>query len=164
MRTVRKADINDIDAIMVVLEDAKRTMRSSGNNNQWSNGYPSSEVIENDILQGGGYIIEDEEDIIAYFAFLKSPEPTYFKIFEGNWIDDEKPYYVVHRIGGKRGSHNVFKDIMDFCFSRTDNVRIDTHRDNKIMQHVIEKAGFTYCGIIYLASGDERLAYQKIVY
>ena len=31
-----------------------------------------------------------------------------------------------------------------------------------IMQHNIEKHGFTYCGIIYLASGDERLAYQKL--
>ena len=31
-----------------------------------------------------------------------------------------------------------------------------------IMQVIIEKHGFTYCGIIYLANGDERLAYQKI--
>ena len=30
------------------------------------------------------------------------------------------------------------------------------------MQHNIEKHGFTYCGIIYLANGDERLAYQKL--
>jgi len=29
------------------------------------------------------------------------------------------------------------------------------------MQHCIEKYGFTYCGIIYLSNGDERLAYQK---
>ena len=29
------------------------------------------------------------------------------------------------------------------------------------MQYNIEKYGFTYCGIIYLASGDARLAYQK---
>ncbi len=42
------------------------------------------------------------------------------------------------------------------------NIRIDTHLDNRIMQHVIKKYGFTYCGIIYLASGDERLAYQLI--
>ena len=28
------------------------------------------------------------------------------------------------------------------------------------MLHNIEKHGFTYCGIIYLANGDERLAYQ----
>ena len=31
-----------------------------------------------------------------------------------------------------------------------------------MMQHNILKYGFTYCGIIYLASGDERLAYQRI--
>ena len=29
------------------------------------------------------------------------------------------------------------------------------------MQRALEKSGFAYCGIIYLASGDERLAYQK---
>jgi RimJ/RimL family protein N-acetyltransferase len=50
---------------------------------------------------------------------------------------------------------------MDFCFAHDSNIRIDTHRDNQIMQHVILKQGFTYCGIIYLLSGDERLAYQK---
>ena len=33
----------------------------------------------------------------------------------------------------------------------------------EIMQHNIQKHGFTYCGIIYLLSGDERLAYQKVV-
>ena len=37
---------------------------------------------------------------------------------------------------------------------RDTNIRIDTHRDNKIMQHNILKQGFTYCGIIYLQSGD----------
>ena len=39
---------------------------------------------------------------------------------------------------------------------------IDTHKDNAIMQHNIVKHGFSYCGIIHLASGDERLAYQKL--
>ena len=52
--------------------------------------------------------------------------------------------------------------IMNFCFSHDANIRIDTHKDNRIMQHNIEKHGFTYCGIIYLANGDERLAYQKL--
>ena len=55
----------------------------------------------------------------------------------------------------------IFISIMEFCFSHDTNIRIDTHRDNKIMQHNILKHGFTYCGIIYLLSGDERLAYQK---
>ena len=33
---------------------------------------------------------------------------------------------------------------------------------NHIMQHNILKHGFTYCGIIHLANGDERRAYQKL--
>lgn len=56
----------------------------------------------------------------------------------------------------------IFKDIMDFCFSHEANIRIDTHKDNHIMQHNIKKHGFTYCGIIFLANGDERLAYQHV--
>ena len=60
-------------------------------------------------------------------------------------------------------AHGIFSSIMNFCLSHDTNIRIDTHRDNKIMQHNILKHGFTYCGIIYLLSGDERLAYQKIV-
>ena len=51
---------------------------------------------------------------------------------------------------------------MDFAFAHESNIRIDTHKDNAIMQHNIVKHGFRYCGIIHLASGDERLAYQKL--
>jgi hypothetical protein len=32
------------------------------------------------------------------------------------------------------------------------------------MQHNILKHGFTYCGIIHLASGDERLAFQALCF
>ena len=49
---------------------------------------------------------------------------------------------------------------MDWCVSKDRNLRIDTHRDNFIMRHNILKYGFRYCGIIFLESGDERIAYQ----
>jgi RimJ/RimL family protein N-acetyltransferase len=41
------------------------------------------------------------------------------------------------------------------------NIRIDTHRDNAIMQHLLEKNGFVKCGIIYVEDGSPRIAYQK---
>ena len=104
--------------------------------------------------------MEEDGRVVAYFAFISSPEPTYAKIYEGAWLDD-KPYHVVHRIGSLPDVQGVFVAIMDWCFSKDPVIRIDTHRDNAIMRHCIEKYGFTYCGIIYLASGDERLAYQK---
>lgn len=160
-KTIRKAVPTDVVSILQVMEAAKGIMRSSGNMHQWTEGYPSESVIIGDIEKGGGYVIEDDGEVIAYFAFLPSPEPTYNKIYEGEWLDNEQPYHVVHRIASYPHVHHIFQDIMDFCFSHDKNIRIDTHRDNTIMQHCAVKHGFTYCGIIYLANGDERLAYQK---
>ena len=42
------------------------------------------------------------------------------------------------------------------------SLRADTHADNKIMQHLLEKNGFTRCGIIHVADGTPRIAYQKL--
>ena len=160
-RTIREVKPADIPEIMQVMEAAKKIMRSSGNMHQWGDGYPSETVITNDMEEHGGFIIEDAGHIVGYFAFLSSPEPTYSKIYDGEWLDDVNPYHVIHRIASYPDVHGIFSDIMDFCFSHDANIRIDTHKDNLIMQHNIEKHGFTYCGIIYLASGDERLAYQR---
>ena len=149
--------------IMKVMEAAKGIMRSSGNMHQWTDGYPSESVILSDMEKNGGYVMVENNQVIAYFAFLPSPEPTYARIYEGKWLDDVQPYHVVHRIASYPDAHGIFGSIMDFCFSKDPNIRIDTHRDNTIMQHVMTKYGFTYCGIIYLASGDDRLAYQRIL-
>ena len=184
-RIIREARPTDIPEVMKVMDAAKKIMRQSGNMHQWGEGYPSEAVIMADIERKGGFVIEDDDDdgerpssskIVGYFAFLQSPEPTYARIYEGKWLDDERPYHVVHRIASLPDAHGIFCSIMDFCFSHDPNIRIDTHRDNRIMQHNIAKHGFTYCGIIYLASSDapdrmspdtkrtqERLAYQKTI-
>ena len=160
--TIREAKPTDIAEIMLVMEAAKRIMRASGNMHQWTDGYPSEAVITADMEKKGGFVIEDANKIVGYFAFLASPEPTYAQIYEGQWGDDVQSYHVVHRIASYPDVHGIFGTIMDFCFSHDTNIRIDTHRDNKIMQHNLQKHDFTYCGIIYLLSGDERLAYQRI--
>lgn len=161
-RIIRAASPSDMADIMLVLAASKEIMRQSGNMHQWVDGYPSESVIVADMEKGGAFVVEDDRRIVGYFAYLPSPEPTYSKIFEGKWLDDTRPYHVVHRIGSYPDVHGIFSAIMDFCFSHETNIRIDTHRDNKIMRHNILKHGFTYCGIIYLQSGDERLAYQRL--
>ncbi len=161
MRTIREVRPTDMAAVMDVMEAAKGIMRQSGNLHQWGEGYPSEAVITSDMQRRGGFVVEEDGAVVAYFAFLPSPEPTYDRIYEGEWLDDVQPYHVVHRIASYPDVHGIFDDIMAFCFAHDANIRIDTHRDNTIMQHNIAKHGFTYCGIIYLASGDERLAYQK---
>ena len=168
-RIIREAKPTDITDIMQVMEAAKKIMRQSGNLHQWADGYPSEAVIISDMEKHGGFVLEegDGEDqstgrIVGYFAFLPSPEPTYSKLYNGKWLDDVQSYHVIHRIASYPDVHGIFSDVMEFCFSHDANIRIDTHKDNRIMQHNIEKHGFTYCGIIYLANGDERMAYQKL--
>ncbi len=160
-RIIRKAILGDLPDIMSVLKAAKKIMLQSGNLHQWRKGYPSKAVIIDDIEKDGGLVIEDGGNVVGYFAFLQSPEPTYDIIYKGNWLDKERPYHVINRIASYPNAHGVFNSIMDYCFVRDANIRIDTHRNNKIMQHNIKKHGFTYCGVIYLPSGDVRLAYQK---
>lgn len=164
MRIIRHATTNDVDRIMQVLDAAKQVMREAGNANQWINGYPTVEAVLRDIECQGGMVVDDDGVVVAYFAFLPSPEPTYASIYEGSWLDDTQPYHVVHRIGSVPDACGIFSSVMEYCFGVDSNMRIDTHRDNMIMQHLLEKYGFTYCGIIYLLNGDERLAYQKIMH
>ena len=161
-RIMREAQPSDMSEIMKVMDAAKKIMRKSGNMHQWGESYPSEAVITSDIERNGGFVVEDDGRVVGYFAFLPSPEPTYARIYEGMWLNDERSYHVVHRIASYLDVHGIFSSIMDFCFSHDPNIRIDTHSDNRIMQHNLAKQGFTYCGIIYLLSGDERLAYQRI--
>lgn len=162
-RIIRKAIATDLADIMKVMDAAKMIMRQSGNWHQWVDGYPSEDVIAADMERDGAFVVVDDGKVVGYFAYLPSPEPTYHRIFGGQWLEDTLPYHVVHRIASYADVHGVFSDIMRFCFLHDTNIRIDTHQDNKIMQHNILKHGFSYCGIIYLPSGDERLAYQKII-
>lgn len=161
--TIHQATNDDLPRIMQVIAAAKQIMVDSGNVNQWINGYPSSEVITADIAAGVGFVVRDNETIVGYFAMIPSPEPTYSYIEGGEWLDDTSPYLVVHRIASTPTTHGIFAAIMDYCFSQCNNVRIDTHHDNTIMQHNLKKHAFTYCGIIYLTNGHQRLAFQKLI-
>ena len=166
---VRKATYEDVPELMEVFGKAREIMRASGNMHQWSDGYPSEEIIRKDIEEGVCYVHCDrklneetgkrEERIIATMAFIPGPDPTYAKIHNGQWID-ESPYYVIHRIAAAEPGHNVAFMLLDWAFLQTGNIRIDTHKDNVIMQHILDKQGFTHCGMIYLANGDPREAYQ----
>ena len=168
---IRQATSADIPALRPVFEAAKGIMRADGNHDQWSApGFPDDSLLLRDIARGGGFVIESSvmpgltghlaaPRIVAYFALLPSPEPTY-DVIDGAWLTDE-PYGVIHRMASYPEVHGIFSTIIDYAASRFAHLRIDTHRDNRIMQHLIEKHGFTYCGIIWLEDGTERLAYER---
>ena len=138
-------------------------MRENGNLHQWDDHHPSERQLREDIEKGCCYLLKEDGKAFATFAFVPGPDDTYATIEQGEWLESEKPYYVIHRVATLPGFHGAMSDILNYCFSLTDNIRIDTHRDNAIIQHCLLKAGFSYRGIIHISNGDERLAYQKIV-
>lgn len=161
---IRKAIPDDLPALREIFAAAKRIMRGDGNPTQWPGAYPDDAAVLRDIAGGWGYVCLDESGRPGgYFAMIPSPEPTYAQIFGGSWLDDTLPYLVIHRIASLPDCHGVFAALTGFASGHCPNIRIDTHRDNRIMQHNLLKHGFSYCGIIYLANGDERLAYQRIL-
>ena len=107
MTEIMQARPSDMTEIMQVMTAAKAIMRQSGNVHQWGEGYPSETVITADMEKHGAYVIEENGQVVAYFAYLPSPEPTYSTIHDGEWIDDTQPYHVIHRIYSSTASHTA---------------------------------------------------------
>ena len=157
---IRKATYEDIPALMEIFKNARGIMRSSGNMNQWNDSYPSEEIIRRDIGNGHCIVLDTEGRILATMAFIPGPDPTYAEIHDGEWADDS-PYHVIHRIAVHEPGHGAAKRLLDWGFTLASSIRIDTHKDNVIMHHILTRYGFAHCGTIYLANGDPREAYQK---
>ena len=158
---IRKGTMADIEDIMACYDTARQYMRMSGNHSQWINGYPSHEHIADDIANGINYIGVDKYGEIAMaFAFIIGEDPTYSVIEKGRWLN-ELPYGTIHRLGSNGKYHGILRICTSFCMSKINNIRLDTHADNHIMQHAAESLGFKRCGIIYCLDGSPRIAYQK---
>jgi len=157
---IRLCTDREIPAVKEVFDKAVRYMRSKGNMHQWTNGYPSEDLLKEDIEKKQLYVYCDEKGgIHGAFVFFIGEEPTYKEIYEGSWLN-EKPYGVMHRVASDGTIKHAFKQYLAYCLDLCDTIKIDTHRDNLPMQKAVTDQGFVYCGIIYLENGDERLAYQ----
>lgn len=157
---IRKAQHQEIEEIMNIYSSAQIFMAQNGNATQWGTTYPERELIENDINSGKLYVCTENDRIACVFYYARENDPTYSIIYDGAWTNDA-PYGVVHRIASSRIVKGAARFCLDWAYSQCNSLRIDTHRDNKPMQHLLTSLGFKYCGIIHLANGDERLAFQK---
>lgn len=157
---IRKATRSDIETIMGIYERARLRMEEEGNPTQWKKNHPPQSLIEDDIDKGHSYVCIEDNRIVGVFYYAVANDPTYDIIEEGNWLSDN-PYGVIHRIAIDVPYKGYAKKAIDWCFADHPNLRIDTHEDNKVMQRALQKNGFVYCGIIYVADKTKRLAFQR---
>ena len=158
---IRQAASSDLSHIMVVYAHARRFMAEHGNPTQWGNTRPTEADISARIARNELFILEGSDGIQGVFAFILGEDPTYHVIENGQWLSDA-PYGTIHAVASDGSIHGFLTQIVMYCLQTIRHLRIDTHPDNLIMQHVITKNGFTKCGIIYVADGTPRLAYERL--
>ena len=157
---IRNAQMTDLREIVKLYAEARAFMRKTGNAKKWGTSYPSVEQIESDIRTEKSYVCEADGVLAGVFYFSEGPDPDYTKIYDGNWIGTGA-YHVMHRVAAPGRVKGAGSFCIRWCAEHSSgDLRIDTHRKNLPMQHVLEKLGFTKCGIIYLADGDERIAFE----
>ena len=157
-----------LEAAMKMIEDGRTYLKNQGLD-QWQNGYPNKDSILADIQNNKGYFLTDGQHHLAYLCMDFDGEPAYNDI-KGNWLTPaDAKYMVIHRLAANaeyrdKGLSSTLLHLAEqFCKEKgIKSIRMDTDPDNKIMQHIMKKASFTYCGTIWFAGGD-KLAYEKIV-
>lgn len=157
--TIRQTTLADYRQIQEIYAYAREQMRRAGNPSQWGDDRPAEETLLRDIRNGQSHVIEEQRNICGVFTFIIGEDPTYQIIQQGQWLNDA-PYGTIHRLAGSGAGKGIFRECLDYCLSRIPNIRIDTHRDNAVMRHLLEKHGFRKCGVIYVEDGSPRIAYQ----
>ena len=179
---IRKSSSGDADVLLALFDEARKTIAALGID-QWQDGYPNTAVIESDIKKGYSHCADlvcgsENNGVCATFALVGDGDPCYDEIFDGEWLTDSGRselganigYLAIHRVAisvSCRGC-GIASQIMAFASDYAkklgkNSLRIDTHEGNVVMRKMLEKQGFTHCGTIYLANGDKRVAYEKVL-
>lgn len=157
---IRPAKESDLGRIEEIYAYARDFMAKNGNPNQWGKTNPPTSQLRQDIAEEKLFVITAGAAMHGVFFFWIGEDPTYKRIDGGTWRSDG-PYGTIHRIAGD-GSGGILKTAAAFAKGKIGHLRIDTHEDNHVMQNAVTKLGFQRRGIIYLANGSPRIAYDYI--
>ncbi len=158
---IRKTQMSELSRIEEIYAYAREQMKRTGNPEQWGDSRPDRETLVKDIEASISYVLEEDGEIHGVFVFFVGEDPDYKVIEDGAW-KNELPYGVIHRVAGDGSRKGILENIVKYCSAVISNLRMDTHQDNRVMQHVLEKNGFERCGIVYVEGGNRRIAYQKV--
>lgn len=160
MRLAKKEDILFVSGCF----DYAREFQKNQGFIQWTDDYPNSNTVIDDVRLKKGFIFYNDSMLVGYAYIDFEKDPAYDNI-QGQWKNEQK-YAVVHRLvfskhaSGKGLSKDIFCLIKEFCINnKVRSIRVDTDKNNKIMQHILEREGFQYCGIINFQGGP-KLAYE----
>jgi hypothetical protein len=149
-----------IEEALFIYAKAREFMKKSGNPDQWRDNYPPRETVEKDIQDKTLYGFEKDGRICALFV-LQGHDSVYDTLIDGSWLNSDE-YLAIHRVASNGEVKGILSLIVGFAKGFNRDLRIDTHDDNLIMQHLLEKNGFIRCGRVRLPDGEERITYHLV--
>ncbi len=163
---LRKADLPELPFIWEIIQQAIEQRRQDGSE-QWQQGYPNEQTIEEDITNGWGYVLIENAQVIAYAAIIVGNEPAYENI-QGKWLTDGT-YVVIHRVAtsnavkGRGVATQLFRMIEELALAHdVYSIRVDTNFDNVPMLKILERLNYVYCGEVFFI-GANRMAFEKVL-
>lgn len=167
----RKAVMEDMPRILEIVAYARESLKKHGVD-QWQGGYPSEELLRQDVEDGELYVLCHGAEVAAFFFLTAKPEPSYEEITDGKWTPDI-PYCILHRAAVAREyrSTGMAEELLRQVERLTREqggraVRVDTHKKNKSMQNLLRNNGFRYRGnVLADEAGHDpaRQAFEKIL-
>lgn len=158
---IRPTGWADLAEVLEIYARARAYMCAHGNAAQWRGGHPARALVERDIEEGTGFVLEAGGRIEGAFALVGGDDPTYARIEGGAWRSDT-PYCTIHRPASAGRIHGVLRACVGWSAGRCAHLRTDTHANNAPMLHLLPALGFVRCGIIYVADGTPRIAFERL--
>ena len=169
MVMIRAAAAADLDAALAIIAAARAYFKQAGID-QWQDGYPDRAALLSDLADGSWYVAEENGTIVATFMAALENDLNYAVIQDGAWRTSGTPYAVLHRIAvaeackGRGVAAQAVAFVAEaFAPRGARSIRGDTHADNHSMRRMLEKAGFSLCGVIHLADGAPRVAFERVL-
>lgn len=157
---------DDIPAVRELFEQGRAFQRSLGFI-QWLDGYPSNEILMQDIELSRGFVFELEGKIAGYASIFLDGDNEYERL--SHVWHTPKEYGVIHRLvlgDWARGRHLAAK-IIKLCEEIIATkgllaVRVDTGIHNIPMHRLLTRAGYTNSGEHQFVWGT-RFAFEKMI-
>jgi ribosomal protein S18 acetylase RimI-like enzyme len=150
---IRLATLEDIPAIMQLVDAVVPTMQASGNF-QWDNTYPNAKVFENDIALNQLWVADVDGEIGGITAITTDQDAEYTQV---GW-DITETAIVTHRLAvsvnhRRQGiAEALLKQAEIVAESRGIKIlRIDTNSNNKATRLLFPKLGYEFAGEISLS-------------
>jgi ribosomal protein S18 acetylase RimI-like enzyme len=150
---IRLATLEDIPAIMQLVDAVVPTMQASGNF-QWDNTYPNAQVFENDIALNQLWVADVDGEIGGITAITTDQYAEYTQV---GW-DIMETAIVTHRLAvsvnhRRQGiAESLLKQAEIVAQRRGIKIlRIDTNSNNKATRLLFPKIGYEFAGEISLS-------------